>query len=82
MKSIESQFIPLLVYNNKGGRDAELLKKYKEPAWNFPVVRFVDGRGHDLLDRQDRIYTVEGIRKRMKRALALAPASANKDNEP
>ena len=81
MKSIESQFIPLLVYNNKGGRDGELLKKYKESSWNFPVVRFVDGTGHDLLDRQDQIYTVEGIRKRMKRALALARAPAKTDKE-
>lgn len=47
-----------------------LLKKYREPSWNFPVVRFIDGRGRDLLPRKDRVYTVQGIRDRMKRALA------------
>jgi hypothetical protein len=49
-----------------------LLKKYREPSWNFPVVRFIDGRGRDLLPRKDRVYTVQGIRDRMKRALAKA----------
>lgn len=79
MKSIESNFIPLLVYNNKQGRDADLLKKYKEPSWNYPVVRFIDGTGTDLLERKDRIYTVDGIRKRM--TLALSQAKKNKSGE-
>ena len=70
MRQIESDFIPLLIYNNKSGRDAKLLKKYKEPSWNYPVVRFLDGRGKDLIPRRDKIYSVQGIRDRMKLALS------------
>ena len=69
MKRIESEFIPLLVYNNKGGADAELLKKYKEPSWNYPVVRFLNSEGVDLIPRRDRIYSVKGITERMDLAL-------------
>lgn len=72
MKRIESEFVPLLVYNNKGGKDAALLKKYKEPSWNYPVVRFLDGDGKDLIPRRDRIFTVKGISRRMDLALKKA----------
>ena len=47
------------------------MKKYQEPSWNFPVVRFLNGKGEDLIPRKDKIYSVKGIRERMKRALAL-----------
>ena len=52
-----------------------LLKTYKEPSWNFPVVRFIDGRGRDLLPRKDSVYTAQEIRDRMKRALAKAQSA-------
>ena len=76
MKRIESEFVPLLIYNSKGGQDAKLLTKYKEPAWNYPVVRFLDGKGRDLIPRRDRIYSVQGIRERMEAALEKASSPA------
>ena len=72
MKSIENDFIPLLVRNNKGGAEAQLLKKYNEPSWNYPVVRFVNGQGKDLIPRKDQLFKVNQITSRMKEALAKA----------
>ncbi len=39
---IESYYVPLAIYNNKVGHDKEILKKFKEPSWNNPVLRIVD----------------------------------------
>lgn len=68
---IESAFIPLLIYNNRDS-DRELLKCYKEPAWNFQVVRFLDGKGHDIIPREDRAWTLPALKERMIEALQKA----------
>ncbi len=75
VKSIESDFVPLLIHNNKGGKDAEVLEKYNEPAWNFQVVRFLDSSGKDLIPRKDRIWTADQLRPRMDAALKKAEKS-------
>ena len=41
VSAAESEFVPLAVYNNVAGKDAEVLKAFNEPAWNNPVVRFL-----------------------------------------
>lgn len=71
VEAIESYFVPLCIYNNKEGKDRNVLNKFNEPTWNNPVVRIVDHTGHDLVPRQSdfRKTTVtlntlmEGIRK-------------------
>ncbi|MGJ8635038.1 MAG: VPGUxxT family thioredoxin-like (seleno)protein, type 2 [Luteolibacter sp.] len=72
VKSAEQDFIPLLIHNNSGGKDAEVLKKYNEPAWNYQVVRFLDSSGKDLIPRKDRVWTKEQLQPRMKSALEKA----------
>lgn len=73
VEAIEDLFIPVLVYNNRaGGRDAELMKLYKEPSWNFQVIRFLDGDGEDIIPRKDKIWTIAGVAKRMIAALQAA----------
>ena len=42
---IEDEFIPLCIYNNRGGEDARILKQFGEPSWNNPVMRITDGTG-------------------------------------
>ncbi len=69
VEAIESEFVPLVVYNNKGGRDAELLNKFGEPAWNYQVLRFLDTEGTDVIPRKDRIWSVAGVATRMSLAL-------------
>jgi hypothetical protein len=34
VEAIETEFVPVFVYNNRGGRDAEILARYGEPSWN------------------------------------------------
>jgi len=61
VEAIESYFIPLVIYNNKGGEDAKVLKRYKEPSWNNPVARIVDEQGKDLVARLSGNYSKAGV---------------------
>jgi copper chaperone CopZ len=57
VEAIETYFIPLAIYNNKGGKDKEILKKYKEPTWNNPVARIVNKNGKNIVDRLSGNYS-------------------------
>lgn len=73
VEAIEDEFIPVLVFNNRSdGSDAELLKHFKEPAWNYQVIRFVDSNGKDLIPRKDKIWTIGAVSARMVEALSAA----------
>ena len=72
VEAITAEFVPVVIHNNKKGRDLEVLKRYGEPTWNNPVVRFVDGRGKDILPRKDRVWSVAGVAGRMVAALRAA----------
>ena len=72
VRAIEEEFIPVLVYNNRSsGMDRELLKRYREPAWNFQVIRFLDADGRDIIPRKDRVWTTRGVAQRMVKALEV-----------
>ena len=58
---IEHYFVPLAIYNNKGGADKKILDKYKEPTWNNPVVRIVNGEGKNLINRISGNYSSAGL---------------------
>lgn len=75
VKTIQEDFVPLLIHNNKPGKDAEVLAKFKEPAWNFQVVRFVDAEGQDLIPPKERIWEAPELKQRM--ATVLKRKSAN-----
>ncbi len=70
--AIETEFIPVLVYNNRGGKDRQLLERFNEPAWNFQVVRFLDAEGRDIIPRKDRVWTVRHLASRMIETLQAA----------
>ena len=72
VQAIEREFLPVLIYNNRGGADAALLKRFNEPSWNYQVVRFLDGEGQDLIPRKDRVWSRAGIAGRMIEALEVA----------
>jgi len=61
VEGIETYFIPLAIHNNKSGPDAEVLKRFNEPAWNNPVVRVVDSNGSDLAPRLSGNYSPAGL---------------------
>jgi Ser/Thr protein kinase RdoA (MazF antagonist) len=70
VRAIENEFIPVLVYNNRtGGMDGALMERYREPAWNYQVIRFLDGEGRDVIPRKDRVWTTGGVAARMIEAL-------------
>ncbi|MBK7871223.1 MAG: thioredoxin family protein [Saprospiraceae bacterium] len=68
-EAIENEFIPLAVYNNKGGDDAKVLKLYNEPSWNNPVVRILDADGEDITSRISGNYSQLGVVKAMNEVL-------------
>ncbi|HRI61999.1 MAG TPA: thioredoxin family protein, partial [Saprospiraceae bacterium] len=51
VEAIERYFVPVCIYNNKGGADAEALKTFQETAWNNPVVRIVRADYKDVVLR-------------------------------
>ncbi len=63
--AIEEAFVPLLIHNNQQGRDAEILARYGEPAWNYQVVRFLDADGQDVIPRRDRVWEAGPLAARM-----------------
>jgi hypothetical protein len=70
VETIEDNFIPVLVYNNRSdGMDAELLDRFDEPAWNFQVIRFLDRDGKDIIPRRDQAWTIAETAGRMAATL-------------
>lgn len=72
VEAIETEFIPLAIHNNKPGRDAEILKRFNEPSWNNPVIRFIDADATDIIPRQDRIWSMKAVADRLIAALEAA----------
>ena len=72
VEAIESEFTPLLIHNNKSGKDAEVLRRFGEPAWNYQVVRFLDADAKDIIPRRDQVWDTGGIAERMIATLTNA----------
>lgn len=79
MRIIEREFVPVLVRNNVPGKEAEIRKRFGEPAWNYQVVRFLDADGKDLIPRKDRVWDIVALAARMKKALAAAGRKVPED---
>lgn len=69
VEAIETLFEPVVIYNNQGGEDAKVLRRFREPSWNYQVVRFLDEGGQDIIPRKDRVWTLNALAKRMVEAL-------------
>jgi len=69
VEAIETYFIPLAIHNNKGGADAEVLKRFNEPAWNNPVIRIVDHDGNDVVNRLNGNYSAAGLASLLTQAI-------------
>lgn len=69
VEAIENEFIPLVIFNNKGGSDKAVLDKYNEPSWNNPVVRIVDANGKDIIKRVAADYSAKGLHGAITNAL-------------
>lgn len=69
VESIENEFIPLAIHNNKKGHDAQILKWFNEPSWNNPVVRIINANGANIVPRVSGNYTSIGLYRAMEQAL-------------
>ncbi|HGY90292.1 MAG TPA: hypothetical protein ENK43_03865 [Planctomycetes bacterium] len=69
-----SAFTPVVIHNNtQGDEDARTLKRFKEPAWNNPVVRIVEPKSlKDVAPRLGRDWTTPAVLTRMVKALKTA----------
>jgi hypothetical protein len=72
VEAIEDLFVPLAIHNNKAGEDETILKRFQEPAWNNPVIRYLDANENDLIPRKDRQWSVGDTALRMVAALSAA----------
>lgn len=69
VEAIEDLFIPLVIHNNKGGKDRQILKQFNEPSWNNPVVRIIDENGSNIAPRVSGNYSAKGLYQAMHTAL-------------
>ncbi len=59
----------MMVINNTGGKDREMLKRFKEQAWNYQVVRFFDGDEKEVIPRKAKVNQTAALAKRMVEVL-------------
>ena len=69
VEAIENSFVPLAIFNNKGGKDKVILNKYNEPSWNNPVVRIINTNEENIVKRIGGDYSAITLCKRMKESL-------------
>lgn len=73
VEAIETEFVPVAIRNNTTGDDDErVLKSFREPAWNNPVARIIDGKRREVVPRLDGVYTLDGVAAALLDALAAA----------
>jgi hypothetical protein len=72
VEAIETLFVPVAIFNNLGGKDAQALRTFGEPAWNNPVVRIVDAEQRALGPRVAGEYTSAGLLESMVSSLRHA----------
>lgn len=78
VEAIETYFIPLVIYNNIGGSDGKILKKYNEPTWNNPVIRVVNSKGKDIVKRHSGAYEPSAVVNTIQNALLASNQIAPK----
>ena len=68
---IADRFVPVAIFNNRPGADAGILRRYGEPSWNNPVVRFLGPDGVELLPRLANRYDAMGLYEKITAVLEM-----------
>jgi hypothetical protein len=68
---IADRFVPVAVFNNHPGADAEILRRYEEPSWNNPVVRFLGPDGAELVPKLADRYDALGLHEKIIAVLEM-----------
>lgn len=61
MDAAKESFHAVAIANNKKGYDAQILKMFKEPSWNNPVVRFIKADKSDIVEKIKRNWTSKNL---------------------
>lgn len=69
VEAVETLFVPVAIYNNHTGEDETVLKSFREPSWNNPVVRIITPDREELAPRLSGDYTKAGLVRAMITAL-------------
>ncbi|MEO0649874.1 MAG: VPGUxxT family thioredoxin-like (seleno)protein, type 2 [Planctomycetota bacterium] len=72
VEAAEELFEPVVIRNNVGGYEGAVRKRFDEPAWNNPVVRFLDSEGDDLIPRRAGVWQTGPLVERMVASLEAA----------
>jgi hypothetical protein len=70
VEAAETLFHPVAIRNNVEGYEGKIREQCKEPSWNYPVMRFVNGKSEDILPRQDKLYSPGQVLQRFTAVLA------------
>jgi hypothetical protein len=68
---IADRFVPVAIFNNRPGADADILRRYGEPSWNNPVVRFLGPDGAELLPKLADRYDALGLHEKITAVLEM-----------
>jgi Thioredoxin-like len=68
---IGDRFVPVAIFNNHPGADAEILRRYDELSWNNPVVRFLGSDGTELLPKLADRYDALGLHEKITAVLEM-----------
>lgn len=68
---ITDRFVPVAIFNNHPGADAEILRRYEEPSWNNPVARFLGPDGTELLPKLADRYDALGLHDKITAVLEM-----------
>ena len=69
VEAAETLFHPVVIRNNVEGYEGSIRDQCKEPSWNYPVMRFIDGKGADILPRKDKLFSTGQVLARWTEAL-------------
>lgn len=69
MEAYEELFEPVIIHNNSRGYDEQVRKRFEEPAWNNPIVRFINARAQDVIPRLSGVWKLGPLVKRSVHAL-------------
>ena len=71
VEMIADRFVPVAIFNNHPGLDAEILRRYDEPSRNNPVVRFLGRDGAELLPKLNDRYDALGLHEKIIAVLEM-----------
>ena len=75
IEGLENSFVPLAIFNNKGGSYKKVLEKFEEPSWNNLVVHIIYVNGNNIVQRINGDYSAIKLCQSMKETLIIRNTS-------